>query len=1107
MKILNLYAAVLLAFVVPGLTHASVGGLQLDGSNDYVTFGQAPGLGAATFTIETWFKRTGAGTTTTTGSGGVSAAVPLVTKGRGEADGTNVDMNWFLGIHGANNVLVADFEEGATGSTPGLNHPVAGVTPIVNDQWYHAAVTYDGTKWQLFLNGVLERELVVGQPPRADSIQHAALGTALTSAGTPQGYFAGILDEVRIWNYARPAAQIAENLQRPIPSAAGLIGRWALDETSGTAAANSAGSGVQGTLVNGPVWTAGYPMVPIPAVTLISPADQRVEANASVTFSGEAQDGTGLTTATLYLGRAGVPAEFLAVETKPLSGTNTTFSFTTNLTDGQTYEWNVLVANLGGEQSWAPVNFRIAVDANYPDFPTLVAPNPGSTSAMPATLQVQVSDPNSDALTVSFYGRELAPTSNDFTLVMLPDTQKYTASASYAPILTEQTQWIVNNRASRNIVFVTQTGDLVDTYNNTTMWNYANTSFSVLDAQVPYGVLPGNHDLPTTSFNLYFPYTRYAAQPWYGGHYGANNDNSFQRFSAAGIDFVILHLQFNPPTAVIAWADAVLKANASCRAIVTTHGYLNVSGARTVDVMGSTEHLWTQLVQPNPNVHFFLCGHEAGEFARTDTVDGREVHQLLADYQARANGGDGWLRLLRFTPAEDKVYVETYSPHLGQFETDADSQFSLNFPMKGFRLLAQSENVPSGSSVSAQWNGLGYGSQCEWYVIATDATGRATKSTVWSFTTGASNALPPVISSLASVNITDSSASITWTTDKPADSQVQFGLDGNYGLMVADPSLITSHAIQLTGLTPGTTYHYQASSCDGSTNVAASTDRTLATLPLNHPPVADSQAIQTDEDTSVAIVLSGSDPDGNPLTYSVVTGPVNGTLSGTAPNLTYSPHANYHGPDSFTFQTHDGNRDSLVATVSITVTPVIRVPDAPPNLAATAGNQVVSLSWQPSSGATSYTVKRSPTTGGPYAVMATGLTTTTYSDTTVQNGTAYFYVVTANNEDGESAVSNEASATPQGAPTAPSSLVATAVSKNQINLTWMDNSGNESGFKIERSTDNVKFSQIATVGANVSTYSNTGLTANKRYYYRVRAYNDLVNSTYSNTTSATTPRK
>jgi hypothetical protein len=90
-------------------------------------------------------------------------------------------------------------------------------------------------------------------------------------------------------------------------------------------------------------------------------------------------------------------------------------------------------------------------------------------------------------------------------------------------------------------------------------------------------------------------------------------------------------------------------------------------------------------------------------------------------------------------------------------------------------------------------------------------------------------------------------------------------------------------------------------------------------------------------------------------------------------------------------------------------------------------------------------------------------------------------------------------------PAAPSSLTATAVSSSQINLSWTDNSGNETGFKIERKTGaGGTYSQIATVGANVTTYSNTGLAASTTYFYRVRANNGSGDSAYSNEASATT---
>src|SRR5207237_8401440 len=96
------------------------------------------------------------------------------------------------------------------------------------------------------------------------------------------------------------------------------------------------------------------------------------------------------------------------------------------------------------------------------------------------------------------------------------------------------------------------------------------------------------------------------------------------------------------------------------------------------------------------------------------------------------------------------------------------------------------------------------------------------------------------------------------------------------------------------------------------------------------------------------------------------------------------------------------------------------------------------------------------------------------------------------------------SAAPTTPPAAPSALTAAASGSSQVNLAWADNSNNETGFKLERSTDGTNFTQVALTAAGVSGYSDTGLAAATTYTYRVRATNSAGDSAYSNTAGATT---
>jgi carboxypeptidase T len=207
-----------------------------------------------------------------------------------------------------------------------------------------------------------------------------------------------------------------------------------------------------------------------------------------------------------------------------------------------------------------------------------------------------------------------------------------------------------------------------------------------------------------------------------------------------------------------------------------------------------------------------------------------------------------------------------------------------------------------------------------------------------------------------------------------------------------------------------------------------------------------------------------------------------------------------------------GNSDySTTATATTQATPP--VPAAPTSLAASAAStSQIALSWK-AGDSTQQGFRIERCSGAACTnfsqVASVGSSVTSYNNTGLSASTSYSYRVLAYNASGNSAYSNTATATTQAAPTvpgAPTNLAAKAASTSQINLTWTDNSTNETGFRIQRCTGSTctYYTQIASVGANVTSYANTGLSGSTSYTYRVVAYNTAGNSGYSNTATTTT---
>jgi alpha-tubulin suppressor-like RCC1 family protein len=189
-------------------------------------------------------------------------------------------------------------------------------------------------------------------------------------------------------------------------------------------------------------------------------------------------------------------------------------------------------------------------------------------------------------------------------------------------------------------------------------------------------------------------------------------------------------------------------------------------------------------------------------------------------------------------------------------------------------------------------------------------------------------------------------------------------------------------------------------------------------------------------------------------------------------------------------------------------------PPSPPfSLTATViSSSRIDLSWsQDSYNENGFIIERSVNTNTNYSSIATvGYNIVFYSNTTgIVPNTTYYYRVKAYNEGGNSSYSNEISVSTIMI-NAPSSLIVTAISSTQISLSWIDNSDNEDGFEIERSCGSPgAYIQIDTIGPvnlpiTTAIYADTTVAPGNTYYYRVRAYNNIDNSSYSNETNATT---
>lgn len=294
----------------------------------------------------------------------------------------------------------------------------------------------------------------------------------------------------------------------------------------------------------------------------------------------------------------------------------------------------------------------------------------------------------------------------EFTIAVIPDSQYYVRGVRGATMemFLAQTRWIADKRQSHRIAAVIGLGDIVECADVSLEWEKGKSAYAILEeAGLPYVPTIGNHDYDgncglmdvgrsAQNFNLHFGPQSLTHHGWYGGNFAGSNENFYITFSAAGRQFVVLALEFYPRDPAIAWAQEVLDRFSESEVILVTHscvtnrnGLVSRDGERGPLHYGlqdgnSGQQLFNKLVRKNPNIRMVLSGHLPGAGRAFPTNDtGKRVPHMLSNYQDDENGGNGYLRLLRFRPSQGVVEVSTYSPFLDRHRTDRRNRFRFQY--------------------------------------------------------------------------------------------------------------------------------------------------------------------------------------------------------------------------------------------------------------------------------------------------------------------------------------------------------------------------------------------------------------------------------------------
>jgi|GEM_PF-4918610 len=369
-----------------------------------------------------------------------------------------------------------------------------------------------------------------------------------------------------------------------------------------------------------------------------------------------------------------------------------------------------------------------------------------------------------------------------------------------------------------------------------------------------------------------------------------------------------------------------------------------------------------------------------------------------------------------------------------------------------------------------------------------------------------------------SANAFASHVDLTWIDQ--SSNEVGFSIERLTGGQFVPIATVATDGVSYsdTSVMPSTDYTYRVLAFSSPTTPSFDSNHLTVHTPAAGgggtgapaPPTGPAAAAASSSQIVVSWVDASSNEDGFKVERRTGSG-LYSQIATVGANVTSYADASVAPSTSYTYRVRAYNisGDSPYSGEIGATTPAASpsAPIAPSSLASNgiSSTQVI-LSWADNSNnETGFKIERRTGIGSYSQIATVGANVTSYSDNSVVGSTPYSYRVRATNATGDSAYSNELGVTtPGNGPIAPSNLVATGISSTQVNLSWVDHSANESGFKIERRTGSGSYAQIGTVGINVTGYIDTSVSSGVSYTYRVKAYNAAGDSGYSNEASVTT---